>query len=275
MRRSFPWADLPAWCLVMWLAGLAGSLPAEDGPIRKLTLDENAPVVPLFEGLERGILAARVVVKDEFGGHVLLTNTTDRPQTVALPLAVAAVQVLKQFQPVQGVGVPGPAGQTSQLGGGQAIGGPTTGIGPQGFPLGLQHQFPGNNFFSIPPERTVQWEFRTVCLEHGKPAPAPAKHYVLRPIELQTSSRVLQQLLADYDPAHDDRLAVQAAAWHLADGLSWDELGEKRTRRLGGLPPQAYFTPRQIQQARRLVETARKKAEAAPQPVSSAEQEKR
>jgi hypothetical protein len=260
--------------LAIWFLAAGAATFAEDGPIRRLTLDETAAVIPLFEGLEQGTLRARVVLRDEFGGHVQLTNTTNQPQTVALPPAVAAVQVLKQFQP----GVFGdpltPGGQGNQAGGAQAVGGPTNGIGQQGIPGGLQNQFPGNNFFSIPPEKTVQFDFHTVCLEHGKPTPTSAKQYVLRPIEKQSSDPALQELLAQYDPQRDDRHAVQAAAWHLADGMNWEELARKTERRLGGLPPTATFTSKQLQQARKLVETAQKNAPAAPTGATVAERKK-
>ena len=49
-----------------------------------------------------------------------------------------------------------------------------------------------------------------------------------------------------------DQRAAQAAAWHFANGMSWDELAAKKIHHLGGRPDEPYFSRSEIQQAMRI-----------------------
>jgi hypothetical protein len=78
------------------------------------------------------------------------------------------------------------------------------------------------------------------------------------------------------------RPVAQAAAWHVANELSWNELANKRVERANG-PAELYFHPRVIRAAQTLVnfvestvEESRRDASDAPSskdsvPVPSAE----
>src|SRR5690606_2315526 len=149
---------------------------AEAGSIRRLSHDRTAPVVELFEGLDQGRIEARVVPSNEFHAHIFLTNTTQQPLTVQLPAAAAAVHGLKQaasgFIPPGPLGLPGQTAQAT-LGAGQAAAGQLFPSGPQSGTYTPSTPFDGTQFFSIPAEKTVQVEFQSVCLDHGKPSPMP------------------------------------------------------------------------------------------------------
>jgi hypothetical protein len=176
------------------------------GVIRNLKYDPAAEPVKLFDGLEDHRLTARVVPKNEFVANVYLTNTTDKPLTVVLPKAVAAVHVLKQVGNSS-------SGNQQQSGNAQSVGGQfqnnTNSSSQSNNSNSLKIGGNGNGFFSIPPEKTVVTQLHTVCLDHGKKTPSPRMKYVLKEIEDYTSNQALWKLLENYDFQKKDRNAMQ------------------------------------------------------------------
>jgi hypothetical protein len=246
---------------------------AGTGSIKKLTLDPDAPVVELFDGMEHGQLDVRMAAMNPHEGKVFITNRTDKPLTVAIPKAVVGVHVLPQIVNNAGNGVFGNNGNNNQANNGatgqaQGVGGVLGAIGNgngngngNGFPNapgGMQNNFPGNGFFSIPPEKTVQLSLRSVCLNHGHPEPNAGMKYRLTRIESYTTDPVLQQLLEDYSP-RTNKDVQQAAAWHLANGLSWKQLANLTEQRIPGVAV-PLFTRTQLDLARELVDRAQKNA---------------
>lgn len=238
------------------------------GVIRNLKYDPAAEAVKLFDGLEDHRLEARVVPKNEFAANVYLTNTTTKPLTVVLPKAVAAVHVLKQIDDFPSGDIfSDSSGNQQQSGNAQSVGGQfqnSTNFSPQGNNSSFlnnngigQNLFNGNGFFSIPPEKTVVTQLHTVCLDHGKKTPSPRMKYVLRKLEDHTSNQALRKLLENYDPKKTDRNVMQAAAWHLANDISWRQLKSKKSRLLIGVT-RRYFTSKQLKNAQTLVENAQK-----------------
>ncbi|MSR58348.1 MAG: hypothetical protein EXS05_11840 [Planctomycetaceae bacterium] len=236
-------------------------------PLKKLTYDPTAASVELFDGIEQGTLESTVIMKGPFGGTVFLENKSDQPLTVKLPKAVAAVQVFKQGFG-QGPGGGGGIGGGQQGGGGQGGGGGQSGgggmggggMGGGGMGGGGMQGGGGGGFFSIPPEKTVQLPLTTVCLNHGKPDPRPHLTYKLVPIEVYTNDPVLQELVTMVGTGKLDRSSAQAAAWHLTDNMSWDQLAAKKIRHVGGVPPEPYFQHNQLAAARQLVSRAQERA---------------
>jgi hypothetical protein len=242
---------------------------AGGGSIRKLTLDPDAPVIELFDGLEHGQFAARMSMQNAHEGRVFLTNRTDKALTVAVPKAVVGIHVLPQFGANGGNNVNpfgnsnGAANNNAANGQAQGVGGVLGALGNangagNGFPNvpgGMQNQMPGNNFFSIPAEKTVQLSVRSVCLNHGRPEPTAGMKYQLTKVETFITDPVLQQLLEDYTP-RINKSAQQAAAWHLANGLSWKQLANLSQQHMPGVST-PLFTKAQVDAARELVEQAR------------------
>lgn len=251
---------------------LAASKSVRKKPLKNLKHDPNAEVVDLFAGIEAGQLSAKLVPHNAFGGNVLIENLTDKPLTVKLPEAVIGMpKHLAQFGGAgggfggQGGGGLGGGGLGGGGGGQQALGG---GIG------GQQGGGGGGNFFggggggggfpSIPPEQIASLPLHSVCLEHGKPDPTPRADYVLVPVEKVSNDPVLKQLLATVGTGKVDQQAAQAAAWHLANKMSWDQLANKAVTHLGGAQPTPYFTPAQLMGAQGLLAQAKHAAENAP-----------
>lgn len=78
--------------------------------------------------------------------------------------------------------------------------------------------------FRVEPDKSRKLKVPCVCLEHGKPDPNPRMKYQIVPIEqVNADPRVakLCELLGEGKIAQN---TAQAAAWHLANGVSWEEL---------------------------------------------------
>lgn len=250
---------------------------ANRGAITRLTLDPKAPVVNLFEGIEQAQFEARLVANNANDGKIFITNKTDKPLTVAIPKGLVGVPVLAQFNPAGGfnnglMGQNGLNGQNGQNGLAQNVGGNAMPGGGQNVPAlngngagNGPNLFPGANagFFSIPPEKTVQIGFHSVCLNFGRREPHAGMKYQLARADSLTSDPLLQQLLEDYSPS-SDRQAQQAAAWHLANGLTWERISQLRDERIPG-DPAPMFSAQQVQSARQLVEQVKKSAASRPQ----------
>lgn len=247
-------------------------------PIKKLSYDPAAASVDLFDGIEQGSIEATLIPKNSLEGNVFIENKTKKPLTVKFPKAVAAAQVLKQGFGGGGMGgMGGGAGggrggqQGGGMGGGQGMGGGMGGMGGGmggmggggmgGMGGGMMGGM-GGGFFSVPPEKTVQFPITTVCLNHGKAEPKPKMTYRLVKLEEYTSDPVLQELLeavgtGNYD---NNKQAAQAATWFLTDKMSWDKLADKKIERVGGAEDDPYFSQDDLMAARQIVSQAQGKA---------------
>ena len=119
----------------------------------------------------------------------------------------------------------------------------------------------GGGFFSVPPERVISVPFYSVCLEHGKPEPTSSSRYKLVPVEQVSKDPVLYELLTVVGTGKVDSQAAQAAAWHLTDKMSFQQLAAKAMTHLGGLPQTPYFSQAQLQGAQQLLALSAQRAE--------------
>ena len=213
--------------------------------------------IGLFEAIEAGQIDAKLILKDETAGRVLLTNKTKQPLTIKLPEAFAGVPALAQGN----LFGPNPNnGNGNRNGGGtnQGIGG---GIGQGG----------GNNpgIFSIEPEKVVKVKIVAVCLEHGKRSPNAYVPYEIMPLEDYTSDPKLIDVVRSLGRGELDQKSAQAAAWHLANGLSWKQLAAKiGIRHIGGAS-EPFFTAAQLERALAATKVASDRAERSAQSSAS------
>ena len=246
--QLIPMCVAVAACLA--LAAPQGTDAAEKDrkPVMKhLKYDPSLPQSGLFEAMESDKVSVRLVAKSEFEGHLLVENKTDAPLTIQMPEAFVGVQVLAQFG--------GGGQQGGQQGGGQgggqnqAAGG--GGGGQQGGGGGAQ-QGGGGGFFSIPVATVAKVPVSMVCLEHGKKSPTQRLHYtVVRP-EKYTSDPRIHEICKMVGTGELDRGSAQAAAWHIANNMSWQELANKQYNHVGS-PDTPYFTRDQLMAAQRIV----------------------
>jgi len=116
--------------------------------------------------------------------------------------------------------------------------------------------------FSVPPEKTKVMRITTVCLEHGKKEPSSRMAYKLVALESFSTDPKLQSLLEALGRGELSQKVAQAATWHVANGLTWEELSAKKIDRLGR-PDDAWFTPTELTMAHRSVAVASERAAAA------------
>ena len=243
----------------------AGKKSVNKSPIRNPKFDPSGEPVEFFAAIEAGQIEAKLIPKNALSGNVLIENKTDKPLNVKVP--EAAVGVPMHFQFGGGGGQQGGFGGGGQQGGGQQGGGQQQqgggmGGGQQGGGGGQQGGGGGGGgFFSIPPERVISVPFNSVCLEHGKPEPTPSSRYKLVPVSAVSQDPVLYELLTVVGTGKVDSQAAQAAAWHLTDKMSFQQLAAKAMTHLGGQAPTPYFSQAQLQGAQQLLALSTQKAE--------------
>jgi len=117
----------------------------------------------------------------------------------------------------------------------------------------------GGGLFNVAPEKAGKLKVINVCLEHGKKDPSPRVAYEIKPIDAMTKDpKVVEvvKMLRDVD-----QHVVQAAAWHAANGMSWEELAQKiGVKHLNG-STEPYFTHEQLLAATKVTAEAAHRAE--------------
>ncbi len=230
--------------------------------------DESLEHIDVFAGIDQGVLDVKLIPQDALGGNILIENKGAKPLNVDFPPAFIGKQVLKQFQqPGANVGGPG-GGANGQPGGGgaQIQGGGigqgqgnngAIGNGPGLGNVGGPGRGNGNGlgFFSVPTDKIVRVPYRSVCLEHGRPDPTPRMTYRIGKVEEFSDDPVLAETLKMVASGEHDAQAGQAAAWHVANKLSWKQLGEKTIPHIGRSATR-YFTAETLDRAKKFHETA-------------------
>ncbi|NUQ64553.1 MAG: hypothetical protein HUU20_18970 [Pirellulales bacterium] len=226
------------------------------GPYR-----QGCETVDLFQAIEDGQLQVRLIPRDSAQVRLLVENKSGKPLNVLLPEAMAASPVLAQFENLFGPGG-GQDNAPQNLGFGMPM---MQGGGNQA-PLfnmpGGQNQNRGPGFmpFNIAPEVVGQMKLSSVCLDHGKPNPRPTIQYELRRIDEVTAIPAMHEVCSMLGRGEIGQKAAQAAAWHLNNGLSWEELKKERIHAVFGLQSKIVFTPEQIEEAKKAVKKAEEKS---------------
>lgn len=243
-------------------------------------IDPSHETVDLFAGVEKGQLEVTVIPKDSRECRVMVKNRTDRPLNVRLPEAVAAVPALAQFLPQ------GPNNNANNNAAPQNL---STGFPPNNFQNLNPMNNNNNNFFNVPnnrgqrgqnpmfgplfniaPEKVAQFHLDTVCLDHGKPDPKPQIPYQLKPLESVTASAEVRELTAMLGRGEIGQRAAQAAAWHFANGMTWEQLKSKELTMALGRIREPYFSAKELAAARKAAEQIAKAVSEAAKTASTA-----
>ncbi|MEL7497484.1 MAG: hypothetical protein AAFN77_07730 [Planctomycetota bacterium] len=229
--------------------------------------------VEMFSAMESGDVEVLIRTKDAANANIIVTNKTDQPLAIQMPEAFSAVPVYKQ-------GIGGPAGGGGGFGGqGGGFGGQGGGgFGGQGGNQGIGGGFgggqggggfggggfggqggggfgggQGGGVFNIPPGRVGKLQVKTFCLEHGKPDPQARLKYVIQPLDkLNSDANIFEmcRMLANDEIVQP---VAQAAAWNVANGLTWQQLLVKnRIERMDG-SFERYFHPMHLRYAQQVV----------------------
>ncbi len=222
----------------------AGAAEPKKGLMKKPMFDPSAPQFEFFDAVEEGKVEYKLIMKDQFEGNILLENKTDETVTVKFPEAMVASPILPQFGGGGGFG----GGGLGVGGGGGGFGGGGQGGGQQSTGGGTGNQGGaggmgggglggagggGGGFFSVPPEKIALIKYNSVCLEHGKKEPTPKVEYRLMKVEDYSQDPVLAEFLPMVSRGQMNPGAAQAAAWHIANKMSWQELAAKEISALG------------------------------------------
>ena len=235
-----------------WLAGVVVvgvvTTLATAAPLQKKSkpgeFNPANATIEMFQGINAGDLEVKVIPKDSTECRVFIKNKTDKPLNVKLPEAFAAVPVVAQFGGGGGGGAPRAGGGARRDSGSSNNANQSMGGGMGG--MGMGGMGGGGGMFNVAPEKVGDLTATTVCLEHGKGEPKPKVPYVIQPIESFTKKADVQELCRMLGQGRIDQRAAQVAAWHLSDGMSWEELAAKRLRFANGTS-RPYFSPQEIQ----------------------------
>jgi hypothetical protein len=217
----------------------------------------SAQSVDLFAAKEAGQVEVKFIPKDSTRATIFITNKTDGPLSIDLPEVFAGVPVLAQFGGGGGGRVGGGGGGFGGGGGGgnQGVGGGLGGGGGGGFGGGGG----GGGAFNVEPGAVGKFRVPCVCLEHGKDDPKPRIEYDLVPVETLSSDPKVTAVLQMLGRGQIDQTAAQAAAWHLTDNLSWQEMANKvKIQHLNGTR-EMYFNANQLTAAMQIVAEANRR----------------
>jgi hypothetical protein len=244
-----------AFAAVALLAQVASAASPSSAKAEKPVGDQ----VEMFAAIKSGDIEVKLIPKDSTTGQVIITNKTKKPLSIQIPAAFAGVPVMAQIGIGGGIG----GGNANGGNGGQnqAFGGGMMGGGMGGMGGGFGGGGMGGGFFNVGPEKVGKIKFAAVCLEHGKEDPSPRVAYDIKPIDSYTSDPEVIAVVQMLGRGEIDQRSAQAAAWHLANGMSWDELAAKVGAKHIGGATQPYFTSAQMEMALRITREATRRVE--------------
>lgn len=229
---------------------------------------ESAEVVELFDGMESGKIEATVIPRDSKKVTLQLKNNSDKPLTIRLPEAFAAVPVLAQagggglFGGGNG-GIGFGAGGGNQAGG---QGGGTQGLGVNGGQNGGGRRNAGAGpfgggagVFNVPAGKVIKVKLTSVCLEFGKPEPHAHNEYVIQPIETLCDKPEVVSILRSMGNGEVSQEVAQLAAWNVANGTSFKQIASLKSK-LGLQQP--VYSQHAISAAAELVKSVSEKSKA-------------
>ena len=273
MRGSCLVGRLPRLAFCLAVAFSATTLTASERIKGVGKFNPEDETVELFSAIEGGKLEVKLIPKDSTTCRVFIKNKTDKPLNVSLPEAFAGVPVLTQlqFQPnnfnnfnnVNANWNRNPNNAPQQLGIGNQFGNNLLGnqgnqfFNMQGRGNNLGPAF-GPNFapFNVAPEKVGELKLASVCLDHGQPEPRPKMPYEIRPIESVTEKAEVQELCRMLGRGQVSQRAAQAAAWHLNNEMSWEQLAGLRLNIALGRITEPFFSPQELAEGKKAAEKA-------------------
>ncbi|MDC0574543.1 hypothetical protein OAO39_01290 [Pirellulaceae bacterium] len=231
----------------------------------------DSDTVEFFAAKKAGLIDVMFIPRSSKSANIMMKNRTKRKLSIRMPEAFAGVPILGQMGGMgMGGGGMGMGGGGMGMGGGgggqQGMGGGGGGMGMGGGGMGGGGMGMGGGggmggFQNIEPGRVRKVKVATVCLEHGKKEPNPRIKYDIVPIENFTRNAQVIELCRMLGSGKLDQMSAQAAAWHLTDDLSWQQLVQKiGATHLNGTS-ERYFHPNQVAMGMRYVQIAQQRAQ--------------
>ncbi|MBX3422161.1 MAG: hypothetical protein KF752_11460 [Pirellulaceae bacterium] len=252
----------PLLLLLTTLHGLRlnGAEPRESIEKQAAGASDAVEVVDFFKALEEGRIDVRFIPKDASQATLIIKNNGKQPLDIPRPGAFGAVHVLGQMggMGMGGMGGMGMGGMGGMgMGGGQGMGGGMGGMGGMGMGGmgmggmggGMGMGGMGGGMFRVAPDKPTKLSVPCVCLEHGKTDPNPRMKYKIVPIEQINGDPRVAELCALLGQGHVPQNTAQAATWHMANGLSWEQLANKNRIESQYTGNVRFFSPAELQAA--------------------------
>ncbi len=201
--------------------------------IKKPKRAEEIPAVEveMFAALDSGELQIDYLPQDATKAVLIFRNSTNKPMKIKLAETFGALPVLAQGFGGGGAGgfgggggLGGGGGGFGGGGGGQGGGGGLGGLGGGGGFGGQGGGGGGGGLFRVEVDKPRKLVATTVCLEQGKPDPNPRMKYRIVRLEEVNPSPEVAEVCRALGYGKLSQKTAQAAAWHLANDLSWDRL---------------------------------------------------
>jgi hypothetical protein len=107
----------------------------------------------------------------------------------------------------------------------------------------------GGGMFNVEADKVQKVKIASVCLDHGLTDPSPRVPYKPIPIDSYAKDPAIAELVKLMISGRLDQHSAQAAAWHIQNGLSWEELANKiGIKHINGTK-EPYFTASQLERA--------------------------
>ena len=203
-------------------------------PAKRSSRKAQAKTVEMFQAMEEGLLTVDFIGKDAKEANLIFKNKGNEPINVVLPATFGAIPVLAQ----------------GMMGGGMGGGG-MGGMGGGG--MGGMMRVDAD----VPRKMTVA----TLCLNHGKADPNPRMKYKVVRLAEVNDSPVIEEFCKALAAGKVSQNTAQAAAWHVANGLTWEELVHKPRRISDYTGVEMFFSGFEVQAAMRLTALATQEAE--------------
>ena len=194
----------------------------------------DVKAVEMFQAMEQGLISVDYIGKDATVANLIFKNKGEVPLDIVLPATFGAVPVLAQgMMGGMGGGMGGMGGGMGGMGGG--MGGMGGGMGGQGMGGGMGGMGGGmggmgggmGGMMRVEPDRPRKFTVPTLCLTHGKADPNPRMKYKVVRLTEVNDSPVIAEFCKALSAGKVGQNTAQAAAWHVANGLTWEELVRK------------------------------------------------
>ena len=245
---------------------------------------EGFSSVDLFQAMDHGEIEVIIRNKDAANANLIVENKTDKPLAIRMPAAFSCVPVMRQG----GAGAPGMvaawavedsaaaawaaadsaaawAAETKVLAVDSVAAWAAVDSAAAAWAAAAWAavEWAAVEDSSISrPDALVKHLLKTFCLEEGKPDPRSRIEYRIQPLtDLNSDPKIFEmcRMLANDEIAQP---VAQAAAWNVANGLSWHELLVKnRIERMDG-SFERYFHPQHLVIAQRVTVASAQRAEA-------------
>ena len=271
--------------------------PAKDSPVKaakegaetkkpsKKSKKAEPKTVEMFKAMEDGILTVDYIGKDAKEANLIFKNKGDEPLNVVLPATFGALPVLAQGMMGGGMGGMGMGGMggggmggmggmggggMGGMGGGQGMGGGMGGMGGGGMGgmggggmggMGGGGMGGMGGMMRVEADTPRKMTVATVCLNHGKADPNPRMKYKVVRLAEVNDSPVIEEFCKALGTGKVSQNTAQAAAWHVANGLTWNELVRKPRVISEYTGIEMYFSPFEVQAAMRLTALATEEAQ--------------